>query len=170
MQQRLPFADGDALPQRREGQQVVKSPHAAETVRIVAAGPFLLERGQRRRARAAGPNRTPRPTGCRNAGRQPESRRRRTSRGRRAKYTAGRRGRGGNRSCSCNHSEAWCRKRIAVQQHVTNLGKLSGSHQGPAVRPLRGRLLAVAGRRRRLTTACRRVYNQKFMGIENCLR
>ena len=47
VQQRLPFADRDALPQRRERQQFVKSPHAAKTVRIVAMRPFLLERGQR---------------------------------------------------------------------------------------------------------------------------
>ena len=46
VQQRLPFADGDALPQRRKRQQVVKSPHAAETMRIVAMRPFLLEGGQ----------------------------------------------------------------------------------------------------------------------------
>ena len=43
LQQRLSLADGHALIERREGEQVVEAPHAAETVRIVAAGPFLLD-------------------------------------------------------------------------------------------------------------------------------
>ena len=91
VQQRLAFADGDALLERGEGQQVVEPPHAAEAVRIAAPRPFLLEVGQATWARAAGPSRRPRRAGCRNGRRQPESHRWRTLRGRRAKYTADRR-------------------------------------------------------------------------------
>ncbi len=43
VQQRLAFANGNALFDRGKRQQVVKSPHAAKTVRIVAAIPFSLE-------------------------------------------------------------------------------------------------------------------------------
>ena len=51
LEQRLAFADGDASLDRRERQQVVEPPHAAETVRIVALGPFPLEIGQLSRRR-----------------------------------------------------------------------------------------------------------------------
>jgi hypothetical protein len=43
LQQRLPFADGDDLFVRRKREQFVETPDAAETKRVKAARPFLLE-------------------------------------------------------------------------------------------------------------------------------
>jgi len=47
MQQGLAFAHGNALLQGGKRQQIVKTPYTAETVRIVAPRPLLLERRRR---------------------------------------------------------------------------------------------------------------------------
>ena len=63
VQQRLAFADGDALIDRHERQQVVEPPDAAEAVRQMALGPFFFRSRPICRARGACPNRTGHPAG-----------------------------------------------------------------------------------------------------------
>ena len=168
VQQRLPFAHRDALPERRERQQFVKSPHAAETVRVVAMRPLLLERGQ-----GAG-NRQPVPLVQRvqqaaaTVAGDPNlvDGVRCTAGGRDTLLVGGSHG-GNGRFLN--------QKRARESTAATNLGELRGPIKAHGPSPLGGEQCVARACSRPyawqrlggLTTASPPVYNQKSMGTEN---